>query len=226
MRLADKKRKMVWQNHHFLLVGVVGLVLMASLMFSRSLRSRVPNPTKCHGVGRIIVEGQLQGPLASEYITMDELKGSIVLLHFWGLWCPPCLRELPLIASLRSEFRQWTDVRILNVVCGLPGTTPLSREDLRKRAEKFLTSRGIDLPVYTDRSHTMRRNVAMTLGKGMHLGTYPTTLLLDRQGVIRAVWIGYHADNKSQMKAQISRLLNPVEGNVGKLPAKVQVYDL
>ena len=72
----------------------------------------------------------------------------------------------------------------------------------------------MELAIYTDTSGTTRRTVAMALGDGMYLAAYPTTLLLDQQGMIRAVWVGYHAGNRQQMAQQINRLLDPTETNV------------
>ena len=36
---------------------------------------------------------------------------------------------------------------------------------------------------------------------------YPTTLLLDRRGVIRAVWVGYRPGLETEMERHISMLL-------------------
>ena len=58
----------------------------------------------------------------------------------------------------------------------------------------------------------------MALGDGMHLAAYPTTLLLDPQGVIRAVWIGYRTGNNQQMATQINRLLDPTGAHAGEFP--------
>ena len=217
MCATEQKREIFFYNRRFLLVGVVGLVFAASLLFSRSLRPGLPVPTEHQGVGRVLAEIQLQGPTVDRATTESDLKGSIVLLHFWGLWCPPCLRELPLIDSLQSEFKQLTEVRIVSVACGLPGTTP-SSEQVRGQAERYLRDRRMELPVYTDRGGMTRRNVAMALGEGMHLAAYPTTLLIDPQGAIRGVWIGYHTGNKQQMAQQVSRLLDPAESNAGQFP--------
>ena len=170
------------------------------------------------GVAEVLLQGPLvqgplvQGPLAG-HATDDQRQGSILLLHFWGLWCPPCLRELPLIASLNSEFDPLEGVRVVSVVCGVPGMTPTTTK-VRQRAERYLSERGMELAIYTDTSGTTRRTVAMALGDGMYLAAYPTTLLLDQQGVIRAVWVGYHAGNRQQMAQQINRLLDPTETNV------------
>ncbi|MEM9260237.1 MAG: TlpA disulfide reductase family protein [Bacteroidota bacterium] len=34
--------------------------------------------------------------------SLDELKGSYVLLDFWGSWCGPCRRESPALARLHQ----------------------------------------------------------------------------------------------------------------------------
>ena len=35
---------------------------------------------------------------------LAELKGEFVLLHFWGSWCGPCLRENPRLVKLYEEY--------------------------------------------------------------------------------------------------------------------------
>src|SRR5262249_596546 len=35
-----------------------------------------------------------------EYISLDELKGKVVLLDFWGTWCPPCVESVPGLRDL------------------------------------------------------------------------------------------------------------------------------
>jgi len=35
--------------------------------------------------------------------TMEDYKGKLVILHFWATWCPPCVRELPLLNALRER---------------------------------------------------------------------------------------------------------------------------
>jgi tetratricopeptide (TPR) repeat protein len=38
-----------------------------------------------------------------EYISLDDLHGKIVLLDFWGTWCPPCVEAVPTIRDLRKR---------------------------------------------------------------------------------------------------------------------------
>ncbi len=42
---------------------------------------------------------------------LSDLRGKIVLVHFWGSWCPPCLREFPSLDVLH---------RILKAKSGKP----------------------------------------------------------------------------------------------------------
>src|SRR5262249_22309983 len=51
-------------------------------------------------------------------LTLDDLKGKVVLLNFWGTWCPPCVHEFPDILSLQQEHRERTDFKVVAVSCG------------------------------------------------------------------------------------------------------------
>lgn len=33
-----------------------------------------------------------------------DLRGNVVLVHFWATWCQPCLKEMPELAELESAF--------------------------------------------------------------------------------------------------------------------------
>ena len=38
-------------------------------------------------------------------LTLADFRGRPLLLNFWATWCPPCIRELPLIDSFQREHR-------------------------------------------------------------------------------------------------------------------------
>ena len=38
-------------------------------------------------------------------ISLDDLKGTVVVIDFWSSWCPPCRREAPGLAQVYDEFR-------------------------------------------------------------------------------------------------------------------------
>jgi thiol-disulfide isomerase/thioredoxin len=38
-------------------------------------------------------------------ISLDDLKGKVVLLDFWATWCPPCRRALPHVRDIAKKFQ-------------------------------------------------------------------------------------------------------------------------
>ena len=37
---------------------------------------------------------------------LKSLQGKVVLINFWGTWCPPCREEMPSIQRLKDKFKQ------------------------------------------------------------------------------------------------------------------------
>jgi thiol-disulfide isomerase/thioredoxin len=185
---------------------LVGLIFLFSIWLSRSMRQRLSPPTKHQGVGRSLLEVHLQGPGPMQQIDIDTLRGSVVLLNFWGTWCPPCRMELPHITALAATMGEIDKVRVLAVSCGPPGGTE-QLDRLRAVTADYLARERLELPVYTDIGGFTRRSVGLALGGHLQLEAYPTTILLDERARIRAVWIGYLPGSEMQMQRQIEQLL-------------------
>jgi cytochrome c biogenesis protein CcdA/peroxiredoxin len=106
-----------------------------------------------------------------ETITLSDLRGQIVLLNFWATWCGPCRVEMPV-------FQEQYDARAGDGFTILAVNNAESPEVVRNfRAEFSLT-----FPLALDQS------VAIQTQYGLF--SYPTTLLLDRNGVIVARHFG------------------------------------
>ncbi len=43
--------------------------------------------------------------LSGQKHKLENYKGEVVLVNFWGTWCPPCVEELPSLQSLESELK-------------------------------------------------------------------------------------------------------------------------
>ena len=41
--------------------------------------------------------------LDGKTVSLDQLKGKVVLLDFWAVWCPPCVAGLPHLADLAAD---------------------------------------------------------------------------------------------------------------------------
>jgi hypothetical protein len=78
---------------------------------------------------------------------------------------------------------------------------------LQSDTEELLARLNLDLPTYTDPTGATRdafRQVAGRTG-------FPTNFVLDRRGVIRAVWVGYGPGLENEMKSTVRRLLREQE---------------
>ncbi len=166
-------------------------------------RSREPLGTVGPAIGKRLPHLDLIG-LTDETrpVSLADLNGKIVLINYWGTWCPPCVRELPEIEAIGQRFAKHGDFRLLAVSCGQGGDEDLLT--LREDTERFLQARGSRLAAYADPEASSRR--AMNLVLGVPLG-YPTTLLLDRAGRIRGLWQGYDSRAADEMEATIATLL-------------------
>jgi thiol-disulfide isomerase/thioredoxin len=105
-------------------------------------------------------------------LTQDSLRGRVVLVNVWATWCAPCRVEMPALQQLATSYAA-DDVVVLglSVDRGPPAAV-----------DTFLAERGITYPVaIVD---------ARTLDAFGGVRGYPTSMLLDQDGVIRHTVLG------------------------------------
>jgi len=207
---AEQSRPPIGSGSRFwVAVLLVLIVFLLGGMLSRLFRRGGSDGSEHPAIGRTLPDLELQGlGNGASDVTLDDLKGNVALINFWGTWCPPCRVELPHIAKLGQAYADRKDFRLLAVSCGPPGQVE-NRAQLARVTLDYLASQNIDMPVRADLGETTRRAVDMALG-GMQ--GYPTTILLDRNLTIRAVWVGYASGSEHEMSRQIQRLLATDDG--------------
>ena len=158
--------------------------------------------TRHAAVGQPLAEIALESlDQPGEVVDRASLAGKVTLLNFWGTWCPPCRAELPHVAAMAEQWRERDDFRLLAVSCWGDGNEEL--EPLRYETREYLAGRGLKLPTYADTSRATRRSVQSLGG----FEGYPTTVLLDRQGIVRAVWTGYWPGLETRVRQVVESLL-------------------
>jgi cytochrome c biogenesis protein CcmG, thiol:disulfide interchange protein DsbE len=154
-------------------------------------------------VGRRLPSLELQALTGdSQDVTLNDLEGKVTVINFWATWCGYCIEELPEIVTLPVQFRDQPDFRLLLVSCNDQDS---DLGPLREKTQEFLAQKQFQLPTYADRSEQTRRVVSMVLDKPGF--GFPTTIVLDRTGVIRGVWLGYEQGIGDQLKQLVSELL-------------------
>lgn len=103
---------------------------------------------------------------------------AITVLHFWGSWCPPCVHEMPELVRFQARMRNQAGLRFLFI--------PL-REPLAD-AQAWLKIRKLDPPLYQAATASGTGTLLLTDGRQYPdrqiSPAFPTTYILDRQGVI------------------------------------------
>jgi len=135
-------------------------------------------------------------------VESGDLTGRVVLLNFWGTWCPPCRREFPHLAAIHEKFSDQKAFRMLSVSCG-PPDGPEDLASLRRDTELFLQQMEVEMPIYADPNLVSRKAVDAQIG----FQGYPTTLIIGRQGKIRGTFVGFNAGDETKMEAMIDKLL-------------------
>lgn len=186
----------------FLLLLVVG-----GLLYAVSFVPRTPSSAESRtGVGKPLAAFQLQALTGtSQPLEADNLAGRVVLLNFWGTWCPPCTQEFPHLVKLIWRFEDQKDFLPLLVSCGNGG--PEQLDDLRSATARFLEQHRYNVPTYAD-LHLATRN---GLVKTADMRGYPFTVVLDRHSTIRGVWEGYEPQGPQQMADLVDTLLRSKE---------------
>jgi thiol-disulfide isomerase/thioredoxin len=103
---------------------------------------------------------------------LSDYAGQIVLLNFWGTWCPPCLVEIPHL------------IEVQEVLVDLGGTIigPAVGSGSGEAVLRFGRDRGINYPLWLSDYDT-------AVGRFGAAG-YPFTLLIDEAGIIRRQYLG------------------------------------
>jgi peroxiredoxin len=111
--------------------------------------------------------------LNGQPIRLAELRGKRVVLDFWATWCPPCRKEIPHFIRLAKE----TDAKDLVIV-------GISSEDQNTIME-FVKKNGVNYAIAAAPDRDLPSPYK-------EIRSIPTTFFVDRNGVIQAVFTGYH----------------------------------
>ena len=124
-------------------------------------------------------------------VRLAALRGQVVLLHFWTFGCSNCQHMVPRYVAWDERYRG----RGLRVVGVHTPELAFERELVKLRA--FVDANHIAWPVVLDPDERA--------WNAFHIQAWPTTILIDRAGVVRATFVG---DNRSSdIESALQKLL-------------------
>ena len=119
-----------------------------------------------------------------------ELAGDVAVINFWGSWCAPCRVETPDLQAVYEGLRD-REVQFIGV----------DLKDDRQLASAFMDQAGAEYPSLFD----PRGEVAMAF-RGFPANAVPSTILVDRDGQVAAVYTG--AITRDDLQLALSALLD------------------
>ena len=124
--------------------------------------------------------------LVGKKMSSDKLKGKIVVINFWFTACKPCILEMPHLNKLVEENKENPVVFI----------APAPEDEAR--IKKFLMKYRFDYNIIPSSLDYITAAV---------IENFPTHLVIDKEGIVRQVFIGYADDIKEKLQAGIDKLL-------------------
>jgi thiol-disulfide isomerase/thioredoxin len=108
-------------------------------------------------------------------VSLQSLRGKVVLVDFWGTFCPPCVEEMPVLVKLAHEYESQ----------GLVFVAPSLDDPDRALVEvgAFIDRRVPGLAPYAAFGNDASANAF-----GVHL--LPTMVVIDRSGKVVATYLG------------------------------------
>lgn len=121
-------------------------------------------------------------------LKLGELRGQVVMINFWATWCSPCRQEIPHLNRLQERYRK-AGFALLGI----------NIDDQPRAAREMMQKLGVVFPVLFDTDKRVSRLY--------DVGAMPSTLLIDRDGRIRYIHLGYRPGYEIQYDNQIRELL-------------------
>jgi len=157
------------------------LLLICTVMFFPSLAFSVNSGEEAP----IFELSDLQGRKHA----LSDYRGKVVLINFWASWCRECITEMPSLNKLYSQF-SGQGLAVLGV------TVDRKSEDAAAAAKKARVS----FPILLDNKGEVFIKKYAVIG-------LPTTIIVDRKGIIRETLIGTQDFLEKEMKDKIASLL-------------------
>jgi thiol-disulfide isomerase/thioredoxin len=125
-----------------------------------------------------LAEAKLAPPFAvqtidGQTVSIDDLKGKVVLLDFWATWCGPCREALPHMKSIARNFQGQPFVML-----------SISLDDDEAKWKKFVADNGMTWP------QARAGGWDSALPKIFGVRAIPNTFTIDAQGQLQEEHVG------------------------------------
>jgi cytochrome c biogenesis protein CcmG, thiol:disulfide interchange protein DsbE len=118
-----------------------------------------------------------------------DASGTVRVVDFWATWCDPCREQIPALARLASTYGE----KGLDVYA-------VSFDEDKAQVQAFLARNPVTFAVLWDKG-------GARLAERLEVYRLPTTLVIDRAGVVRFAHVGYERTEAERLEREVRSLL-------------------
>jgi peroxiredoxin len=148
-----------------------------------------------------VVQGMRPGFVMPDFSLLDssansvkisDLRGSVVVLNFWGSWCPPCRAEMPELNAMYNRLKD-KGLRVVGV----------NFAETKDKAVAYLQQNPVSYDLWYGSDARETVNLFRSWG-----GTgVPWNIILGRDGKVHSWMIGYGPGAMEEMERRVQTLL-------------------
>jgi thiol-disulfide isomerase/thioredoxin len=123
-------------------------------------------------------------------VKLSEYRGHVVLLDFWATWCPPCQETIPELVSVEKKYKNKGIVVL--------GISIDEGRDIATKLSAFSKEHEMNYPILLGSD---------AVEETYNIRSIPTMLLVDREGKVRELYMGYMENFQDIVSAEIDKLI-------------------
>jgi len=122
-------------------------------------------------------------------VNLEQLKGKPLYIDFWASWCGPCVKSFPYMDKVERIYKnKGFQVLAINL------------DENIEDAYEFLKKIPVGFSILQDKGQQC--------AKKFDVKAMPSSYLIDRQGIVQYIHLGFRSGEVNELEAQLEKIVN------------------